>query len=200
MVAHAPSVCMGPSVPWLRSTPVRPALDRVAEPSDSGPMTADLPPIPTYAEVEKDPGTLHAFNERIIDEFRACGGTVGGPFQDSNVLLLTVIGAKSGRKRVIPLEYFTVDGRLFLVGTFGGAPKNPAWVHNLRANAHARIEIGTQSYGVVAHELPPQEGAAVLADIAARLPRLARYPKPDRVIPVFELLKAEPQVDGGAPL
>ncbi|MBN3454945.1 hypothetical protein JNN96_13045 [Mycobacterium sp. DSM 3803] len=47
-------------------------------------MTTDIPPIPTYTEVESNPGTLQTFNERIIDEFRGNGGTVGGPFQGAN--------------------------------------------------------------------------------------------------------------------
>ncbi|BBX32435.1 hypothetical protein MMAG44476_36578 [Mycolicibacterium mageritense DSM 44476 = CIP 104973] len=153
-------------------------------------MTTDIPPIPTYTEVESNPDTLQSFNGHIIDEFRGNGGTVGGPFQGANVLLLTVTGAKSGRPRVTPLEYFTVDGRLYVIGTFGGAPKNPAWIHNLRANPQAHLEVGTQSYDVIAHELPRPEAAAMLADIASRHPRLAGYPKPERAIPVFELRRA----------
>ena len=52
------------------------------------------------------------FNSSVIDEFRANSGVVGGPFEDSAVMLLTMTGAKSGQRRLTPLEYFQVDGRV----------------------------------------------------------------------------------------
>lgn len=92
-----------------------------------------VPPIPTHAETQADPDILLAFNAAVVEEFRSNHGRVGGPFADSDVVLLTMTGAKSGQRRQTPLEYFTVDGRILIVGTRGGAPRNPAWVHNLRA-------------------------------------------------------------------
>ncbi|NVN49303.1 nitroreductase/quinone reductase family protein [Mycolicibacterium hippocampi] len=160
--------------------------DRTPQPARS----SELPAIPTIAEVQDNPDALRAFNTRVVDEFRHNGGTVSGPFRGLNVLLLTMIGAKSGRTRITPLEYFESNGRLLLFGTFGGAPTNPAWVHNLRANAHAHVEVGHDAYDVTAHELPESEGAAVFADIASGHPHLAGYPTPPRTIPVFELVKS----------
>lgn len=147
----------------------------------------DLPPIPTQAEVQQDPSVLSAFNDRIVAAFRAHRGVVGGPFRESNVTLVSITGARSGIIRVTPLEYFTVDDRIILLGTYGGAPRNPAWVHNLRAHADVRVEIGERSFRAVAHELPATEAHDVFARIAAREPRVAGYPKPARRIPVFEL-------------
>src|SRR5262245_34469424 len=103
-------------------------------------MDSKVPSIPKHAEVEADPGVLARFNSAVIDEFRANGGAVGGPFEESAVMLLTMTGAKSGQPRMTPLEYFMVDDRVIVVGTRGGAETNPAWVHNLRANPNVHAE------------------------------------------------------------
>ena len=81
-----------------------------------------------------DTATINDFNQSIIDEFRANGGKVGGQFEGANLLLLHTTGAKSGQPRVSPLAYFRIDGKLIIIGSFAGSPKDPAWVHNLRAN------------------------------------------------------------------
>lgn len=101
-----------------------------------------------------DTGTINAFNQSIIDEFRANDGKVGGQFEGADLLLLHTTGAKSGQPRVSPLAYFRIDGKLLVIGSFAGAPVSPAWVHNLRANPAARVEIGTDSFDVTARELP----------------------------------------------
>src|ERR1700738_1580106 len=104
-----------------------------------------------------DAETLQAFNQGIADEFRANGGKVGGQFANADILLLNTIGAKSGQPRLSPLAYFRIDGKLIIIGSFAGADVNPAWVHNLRANPDAHIEVGTDSFDVTARELPSQE-------------------------------------------
>lgn len=138
-----------------------------------------------------DAATLQAFNINLIEEFRANGGKVGGQFANADLLLLTTTGAKSSRPRVSPLAYFRFDGRLVIVGSFAGADINPAWVHNLRANPQAHIEVGTDAYDVVAHELSAQERDEVLPKITAAAPAFAEYQaKTSRVIPLFELQRA----------
>src|SRR6516165_8655076 len=92
-----------------------------------------------------DTATINAFNKGIVDEFRADAGKVTGQFANANLLLLTTTGAKSGERRVSPLAYFRIDGKLIIIGSFAGAPVNPAWVHNLRANPRARVEVGLES-------------------------------------------------------
>ncbi|OBF61312.1 deazaflavin-dependent nitroreductase [Mycobacterium sp. 852002-51971_SCH5477799-a] len=135
-----------------------------------------------------DAETVNAFNKSIIDEFRANDGKVGGQFEGANLLLLHTTGAKSGEPRVSPLAYFRVDGKLIIIGSFAGAPVSPAWVHNLRADPQARVEIGTDSYDVAAHELPADERAALFDKITAVAPGFAEYQaKTTRVIPLFEL-------------
>jgi deazaflavin-dependent oxidoreductase (nitroreductase family) len=134
---------------------------------------------------------LKDFNASIVDEFRANGGKVGGPFEGATLLLLTTTGAKSGRQRVSPLAYQRVDGKLLIIGSFRGADVDPAWVHNLRANPRAHIEIGGDSYDVVARELPSDERNAAWGQIVAAAPGFGDYQeKTSRVIPLFELRRA----------
>jgi len=83
------------------------------------------------------------FNEKIINEFRANGGKVGGPFQGAPVLLLHHTGAKSGTERVNPLMYQQVGDSYAIFASKGGAPSNPDWYYNLAAHPDTTIEMGT---------------------------------------------------------
>lgn len=135
-----------------------------------------------------DAETIKAFNKTITDEFRANDGKVGGPFEGADLLLLSTTGVKSGQPRLSPLAYFRVDGKLLIIGSFAGADVNPAWVHNLRANPSAHVEIGDESSDVTARELPPAERDELFPKITAVAPGFAEYQaKTTRVIPVFEL-------------
>ena len=135
-----------------------------------------------------DKAGLDAFNAGIIDEFRANGGKVGGPFEGATLLLLTTTGAKSGQPRLSPLAYLTIDGKTIIVGSKAGADTNPHWVHNLRANPRAHVEVGTDAYDVVARELPEDERDATYPKVVAVAPGFGDYQsKTDRVIPLFEL-------------
>lgn len=134
-----------------------------------------------------DTAALDEFNRNIVEEFRANGGKVAA-FEGGTLLLLHTTGAKSGKPRLSPLASIDVDGRTLIVGSFAGAPKDPAWVHNLRANPKARIEVGTDAYDVVTRELPDAEREAVYPKITAVAPVFAEYQaKTSRVIPLFEL-------------
>lgn len=138
-----------------------------------------------------DTETLNAFNNNIIDEFRANNGKVGGQFANADLLLLTTTGAKSGRQRVAPLAYFRIDGKLIIIGSFAGADVDPAWVHNLRANPNAHVEVGSDAFDVTARELPSAERDELFEKVAAAAPGFAEYQsKTSRVIPLFELQPA----------
>ncbi len=131
---------------------------------------------------------LKAFNDQVIDEFRANSGKVGGVFEDFHVLLLTTTGATSGQPRLTPLSYFTINGSMVVVGSRGGAPKHPAWVNNLRANPTARVEAGTESFEVTAREVHGEQRDAIFNEIVVLVPNYGVYQnKTTRVIPVFEL-------------
>ncbi|HNP14387.1 MAG TPA: nitroreductase/quinone reductase family protein [Mycobacterium sp.] len=134
---------------------------------------------------------LDAFNQPIIEEFRANKGVVGGPFEGATLLLLTTTGAKSGEPRLSPLAYLTIDDKMIIVGSKAGADTNPAWVHNLRANPRAHIEVGTDAYDVVARELPADERDATYPKIVELAATFGDYQaKTNRVIPLFELQRA----------
>jgi deazaflavin-dependent oxidoreductase (nitroreductase family) len=138
-----------------------------------------------------DAETMKAFNNSIVDEFRANGGVVGGPFEGATLLLLTSTGAKSGQPRLAPLAYLSIDGQKIIIGSKAGADTDPDWVHNLRANARAHIEVGTEAYDVTARELPPEEHGATWPKVVALAPGFGDYQsKTSRVIPLFELQRA----------
>ncbi|MGW0158558.1 nitroreductase family deazaflavin-dependent oxidoreductase [Mycobacterium sp. NPDC003323] len=137
-----------------------------------------------------DTSALDDFNRQIVEEFRANAGKVGGPFEGGTLLLLHTVGARSGKSRLSPLAYLEIDGKVLIVGSYAGAPKDPAWVHNLRANPKAHIEIGTDAYDVTARELPDDERDTAYPKIVERAPVFAEYQaKTSRVIPLFELVR-----------
>ena len=141
-----------------------------------------------------DTETLKALNGNITDEFRANAGKVGGRFEGNELLLLTTTGARSGEPRVAPLVVFRIDGQLLIVAGYGGADVNPAWVHNLRANPRAHVEVATGSFDVVARELDPSEREVVIPKINATTPAFAYanyQSKTTRTIPIFELEEGE---------
>jgi deazaflavin-dependent oxidoreductase (nitroreductase family) len=75
-----------------------------------------------------------------------------------------------------------------IVAGYGGADVNPSWVHNLRANPRAHIELGTESFDVTARELPPTERADIIPKLTADVSAFAEYQaKTSRVLPIFEL-------------
>jgi len=142
--------------------------------------------VPTNAQ------EWQALNDPVTEEFRANGGKVGGWVDGADILLLTTIGAKSGQPRLAPLAYFVIDGKMLIVGSKGGVPKHPDWVHNLRANPRAHIEVGTAEYDVVARELPPAERDETYPKVVAVRSEFGEYQKrTDRVIPLFELQRTE---------
>lgn len=86
-----------------------------------------------------------AYNQGVISEFRANHGTVSQP--PFPILLLTTTGARTGRQTTVPVGFAVDDqGRVFVVASKAGAPKNPAWFHNLRANPTVTVELGDSSY------------------------------------------------------
>jgi deazaflavin-dependent oxidoreductase (nitroreductase family) len=135
-----------------------------------------------------DAETLKAFNESIVDEFRANDGKVGGPFEGNELLLLTTIGAKSGQPRLSPLSCKRIDGKLLIIAGNGGADTNPSWVYNLRANPSAHVELAAESFNVTARELLSAERDDIIPKITAAISAFAEFQaKTSRVIPIFEL-------------
>ncbi|MFF4215680.1 nitroreductase/quinone reductase family protein [Streptomyces nondiastaticus] len=129
-----------------------------------------------------------SFNQPVIDEFRANGGKVGGPFEGGDLLLLTTTGARSGAEHTTPLGYVRHDGQLLVVGSNMGAPRHPAWYHNLLAHPLVQVEIGTERYAAVA---VPAEGARrdrLFAHVVRAVPGYGDYQaNTSRVLPVVAL-------------
>ena len=129
---------------------------------------------------------LNDFNTQIVDEFRANGGKVGGMFEGKNVLLLTTIGAKSGQERLSPLVYTRDGDRYVVAASMGGAPKNPAWFHNLVANPKVTLEVGTEKFEATATVVEDRaERDRLYAGMVAHAEGFADYEKKTtRVIPI----------------
>lgn len=128
------------------------------------------------------------YNAEIIDEFRANGGKVGGPFEGFPLLLLHSTGAKTGKERLNPLAYRTVGDVLAIFASAAGADKNPDWFYNLVANPKAKVEVGTDVVDVNARVASPQERNEIWERQKADAPAFADYEaKTSRQIPVVLL-------------
>jgi deazaflavin-dependent oxidoreductase (nitroreductase family) len=132
------------------------------------------------------------FNQRIVEEFRANDGVVGGPFQGLPLVLLHHTGAKSGIERVNPVAYQRIgDDSVAVFASKGGAPTNPDWYYNLVANPSASIEIGTQRYDVTARVAAGHERTRIWEAQKKAVPSFAEYETTagSREIPVVVLDK-----------
>jgi len=135
---------------------------------------------------------MNDWNSQVIEEFRANGGTVGGPIAGMPILLLHHTGARTGQERVNPLAYQRVGDALAIFASKGGAPTNPDWYHNLRANPSATIEIGQETYPVVARVTEPDERDRIWEQQKRDFPNFAEYEQTTggRRIPVVVLERA----------
>jgi deazaflavin-dependent oxidoreductase (nitroreductase family) len=95
------------------------------------------------------PGTAAEYNARIIAEFRANKGHVGGIWEETPLLLLHQRGATSGMSRVNPVAYLSDESGYLIWATNGGAQSDPAWYHNLKAHPTTRIEVGAEAIALV---------------------------------------------------
>lgn len=129
-------------------------------------------------------------NTQVIEEFRTHAGKVGGPFEGAPMILVTMLGAKSGKPRVCPLVYSMDDDRPVIIASKGGAPTNPDWYYNLAANPDVTVEIGTEKYQAKATEVHGAERDRLFNAQAAMMPNFAEYAEKTegiRTIPVFVL-------------
>lgn len=131
---------------------------------------------------------VNEWNKTIIAEFRANEGRVGGQFEGAPLLLLHNRGARSGEARINPMVYQDLGGSYAVFASFAGAPKHPAWYHNLVANPDVEIEVGTSRVRVTARVLEAAERETVWAKQKQDMPVFAQYEaKTDRTIPVVVL-------------
>jgi deazaflavin-dependent oxidoreductase (nitroreductase family) len=130
------------------------------------------------------------WNTKIIEEFRANGGKVGGQFEGGTMLLIHHRGARTGTPRVNPVAYLPDGDRMVIVASAGGADKNPDWYHNLLANPDTTAEVGTEKLDVHAGEILGDDYAATWERLVARMPGFADYQtKTTRRIPLVALTR-----------
>ena len=124
-----------------------------------------------------------------VARYEASGGTAPSELVGDEWIVLWTIGASSGNVRKTPLvKVADGEGRYAVIGSMGGAPNNPNWVHNLRAHGAARIQDGAQRHDLVVREVDGDEKAAWWARATAAWPDYDAYQAAtERVIPLFVL-------------
>jgi deazaflavin-dependent oxidoreductase (nitroreductase family) len=122
------------------------------------------------------PGRASDFNTEMIEEFRANGGRVGGPWEGTTLILIHHIGARSGVERVTPLGCSSQgDGRFVIVASSGGSPMHPDWYYNLKANPRIIVEVGAQTFTVLADELAGAARAELWPKLVEEYPTLGEH-------------------------
>ena len=134
------------------------------------------------------------WNQGVIEEFRANGGHVGGPFQGAPMVLLHHVGRKSGKEYITPLVYLPGDddGSFYIFASKGGAPANPDWYDNVIAAGEATVEVLESTYQATVTELHGEERDRVYAEQVKRMPGLGEYAQKTegiRKIPVLRLAR-----------
>jgi deazaflavin-dependent oxidoreductase (nitroreductase family) len=128
------------------------------------------------------------WNSRIIAEFRANGGQVGGQFEGAPLLLLTTTGAKTGRRHTVPVMYLPYGDRMVIFASKGGAATNPDWYRNLRAAGRATVEVGDKTFEATAREETGESRDQLYAEQVRRYPGFGDYQRnTKRTIPVVTL-------------
>ena len=136
------------------------------------------------------------WNEKVIADFRANGGQVGGQFTGAPMVLVHHRGRRSGQEYVNPMMYLASeggDGSIYVFASKGGAPANPDWYYNLTAVGAGTVELGTGTFPVTVRELHGEEHDRIYAEQASRYPGFAEYAEKTagvRTIPVLELTPA----------
>lgn len=123
-----------------------------------------------------------------VDLYESSGGTQGTELNGKPVIILTSVGAKTGRIRKTPLMRVEHDGQYAVVASLGGAPTHPVWYYNLAANPHVELQDGPVKKDYQAREVSGEERARWWERAVAAWPDYANYQtKTTRTIPVFVL-------------
>lgn len=122
--------------------------------------------------------------EKILEQ----GTTDGVQVQGRPIVLFTTTGAKSGKRRYVPLMRVEENGKYLMVASKGGAPEHPAWYHNVKANPTVTAQDGEVIRTLTAREISGEEREHWWALAVAAFPPYAEYQtKTDRLIPAFVL-------------
>lgn len=129
-----------------------------------------------------------AWARKQAETFEASGGQMSNTLQGRPIILLTTVGAKTGKLRKTALMRVEHDGAYAVVASQGGAPKHPVWYHNLVANPHVELQDGATKLDYLAREVFGDEKAVWWQRAVATWPAYANYQKKtERQIPVFVL-------------
>ena len=129
------------------------------------------------------------FNAKVIAEFRANRGQVGGVLADTPIILIHHSGARTRNELIAPLAYMPqADGRLVIAASNGGSPAHPAWYLNLEANPEVQVQVKGEKFAARAHTVQGAERAVLWAKMLEIYGPYAEYQtKTDRQIPVVVL-------------
>jgi F420H(2)-dependent quinone reductase len=138
-------------------------------------------------EGEYEPSTQQWVRDQV-ELIESSGGTKGTDFRGMRIIVMTNLGAKTGKLRKTPLMRVEHDGRYAVVASKGGAPENPVWYYNLVANPLVELQDGPVKQDMVAREVTGEEKGEWWARAVAAYPDYADYQaSTDRAIPVFVL-------------
>jgi deazaflavin-dependent oxidoreductase (nitroreductase family) len=141
--------------------------------------------MPLSGEYEPSPSD-HSRHQ--VELFERTDGAEGNTMRGRPVIVLTTLGAKSGKIRKTPLMRVEHDGQYAVVASLGGAPKNPVWYHNIVSNPHVELQDGADRRDYIAREVSGEEKEQWWERATATWPDYAEYQKKtDRAIPVFVL-------------
>jgi len=141
--------------------------------------------MPLTGEYEPSPAS---WARDQVETYERSGGTAGNEMNGKPVIILTSVGAKSGKLRKIPLMRVEHDGEYAVVASLGGAPQHPVWYYNLTADPHVELQDGPTKKDYVAREAQGAERDAWWDRAVAAWPDYAEYQKKTtRVLPVFVL-------------
>lgn len=136
---------------------------------------------------EYEPSTASWAREQVA-RYEGTNGEQGADMQGRPVVVVTSVGAKTGKLRKNPLMRVEHGGVYAVVASLGGDPKNPVWYHNLRANPHVELQDGATKRDYLAREVSGDEKSVWWQRAVEAWPDYANYQtKTDRQIPVFVL-------------
>ena len=128
------------------------------------------------------------FSRNQVDQYESSNGTEGTTLLGRPVVIVTTIGAKTGKVRKIPLMRIEHEGQYAVVASLGGAPKNPVWYYNIKANPLVVLQDGAAKQDYLAREITGEERAQWWERAVATYAPFVEYEaKTDRVIPIFVL-------------
>jgi deazaflavin-dependent oxidoreductase (nitroreductase family) len=111
------------------------------------------------------PPDMKSFNRAVIEEWRANGGRLSGRLAESKLILLTTLGASSGKPRTVVIGYRPHGDELVAIASDNGASNHPAWYRNLLAHPTATVELGPDKFEVRARTAKPDERAEYGKDV-----------------------------------